>query len=256
MKLRHLASALVLLVTSAAYADEPREWRDGDRERGPRVIIFQDADFHGDFQVLYPGDAIDNLSGRTFEHGVSMNDRISSIRIEGEADLYVFENAGFRGRAMHVTESIRDLSNRRLPDGGGVSWNDRISSLRVAPLRGHHGREDERRIDPDVVIKRSFLDVLRREPTTVEFRHFRGLILDQRWDERMVRENLRSEEVYRLEVVDRIIREAFRELLDRDPGPAGYEHYRRYLMEKGHTEADLREDLRRSKEYREKMGRH
>src|SRR4051812_38480331 len=104
-----------------ASADDRRD-RDRRHEE-PRVIVFEHAGFQGDSIVLYPGDALDNLSGRTFEHGAKLNDGISSIVIEGGAELYVYENAKYRGQALRVTESVRDLVGRLVSGSVDVSWN-------------------------------------------------------------------------------------------------------------------------------------
>ncbi|MES1168123.1 MAG: hypothetical protein ABUL61_03025, partial [Oleiharenicola lentus] len=123
---------LVCLGSFLLVAAAQAEHRDTDRRRdGPRVIIYQHAGFSGDALVLYPGDAIDNMSGQTFENGAKLNDGISSIRVEGGAEVYAYENSRFRGEALRLTENVRDLTGRPVAGAVGVSWNDRISSIKV-----------------------------------------------------------------------------------------------------------------------------
>src|SRR5690348_13447864 len=126
------------LLVSVALADH----RD-DRREGPRVIVFQHAGFSGDALVLYPGDAIDNMSGRTFENGAKLNDSITSIRIEGGAEVYAYADSRFRGEALRLTESARDLSGRPVAGGVSVNWNDRISSIKIERTRGRDWDRDD-----------------------------------------------------------------------------------------------------------------
>lgn len=258
MKPRHKISVLFLLVAATLATAQPRDRRDGrgsdrDRERGPRVIFYQQADFRGDALVVYPGESIENLSGRSFEGGGSLNDRISSIRVEGGAEVYVFENSRYRGAVMRLTESVRDLTGRLLPDSVSASWNDRISSFRVEARR--RDARDEARAEPDVIIKRAYLDLLVREPDPTGLRNYRNLIIDQGWTELMVRDHLRRSDEFRREGADRIIRRAYLDVLEREPDPTGLNHYRRLLLDKNWTEGDVRDDLRRSAEFRNKAGK-
>lgn len=245
-----------LLLVSSAMADD----RDDRSRRGHvRVIVFQHAGFGGDALVLYPGDSIDNMSGRTFEGGGKLNDSISSIRIEGNAEVFVYENARYRGEALRLTESARDLTGRLVSGAVSVSWNDRISSLKVERTRGRdrdpgpdRPRDDRPRGDPEKIIKSAFKDVLEREPSAAELREFRGRLLDSGWTERMLRDHLRSEDHYRQEAADLIIGRAYRDVLGREVDESGLRTHRRNLLDRGWTGSDVRDHLRKSAEYRNK----
>ena len=240
----------------AASADDYRERdRDHDRRREePRIILFEHADFRGDALVLYPGDDIDNFSGKTFEHGAKLNDNISSIAIEGGAELYVYDNSRFRGEAMRLTESVRDLSGRLLTGAVGVSWNDRISSVKVSRIKGYErpGRPDRPGADPEKIIRVTFTDILGRNPDPGELRDFRARFLDQGWNERMLRDHLRTEDRYRVEAADRIIKRAYLDVLGREPDASGLRTYRKNLLDRQWTEGDVRDSLRKSAEYRDR----
>ena len=245
-----------LLLVSTVLADH----RDDDRRREePRVILFQNADFRGGALVLYPGDAIENMSGATFDNGMKLNDSISSIRIEGPVEVFAYENARFRGDALRLTESVRDLAGRPVAGGVSVYWNDRISSIKVVWLKGHehdfgHGRpgDDRVHVDFEKIIRDVFKDALGRAPDAGELRDFRLRLQEQGWTEGMLRDHLRNEERYRREAADLIVRRAYREVLGREADPGGLNHYSRNLLEKGWTEGDIRDDLRKSAEYRNK----
>lgn len=248
-----LGSLLLATAVLAGHRD------DGGRRESGRVILYQHAGFRGDVLVLYPGESIDNLSGRTFENGAKLNDSISSIRVEGGAEVYAYENSRYRGEALRLTENARDLTGRPVSGSVAVSWNDRISSLKVEGPRGRgrdrderdHGRPaDKPRGDPEMIIKATFTDILGREPTAGELRDFRNRMKDQGWTERMLREHLRSEEHYRNEAAELIVRRAYREVLGREVDPSGLRQYSWAVREKGWTESDVRDDLRKSAEYR------
>jgi hypothetical protein len=51
--------------------------------------------------------------------------------------------------------------------------------------------------------------------------------------------------------VDRIVRRAYQDVLGREPDPAGLREYRLRLLDDGWSEADVREALRRSPEFRQ-----
>jgi hypothetical protein len=253
-----IALVLGLLAGTLSVHGQPRDRRD-DRERdhddrhgrgGPRVIVYQDADFRGDRLVLYPGDSLDNLSRRTFERGGRINDRISSIRVEGGAEIYLHADYRFTGSVMRLTENARDLTVRLLPGSVTTSWNDRISSLRVEARR-----RNDSRLDADTIVRRAYGDLLAREPDAVGLRDYRSLIIDQGWTEAMVRDNIRGGDEFRQEGADRIVRRAYLDILGREVDAEGLKHFRRQLVEKGWTESDLRDALRQSEEYRKSGGR-
>ena len=51
---------------------------------------------------------------------------------------------------------------------------------------------------------------------------------------------------------DRIVRRAYQDILDRDPDPNGLRIYRTHILDDGWSEAQVRDELRRSPEFREK----
>jgi hypothetical protein len=104
-------------------------------------------------------------------------------------------------------------SIRNLKDEG---WNDRISSLRVQLESS--GREGDVRGRPD-----------------------------DRRDER------RDDRRPRGEDVDRIIRRAYQDVLGRDPDEGGLRQYRSRIIDDGWTEEQVRNSLRNSPEYRDKI---
>ena len=81
-------------------------------------------------------------------------------------------------------------------------------------------------------------------------------MIDQDWDEQMVRESLRRSDEYRGPVVNRIIGRAYRDVLGREPDARGLEQCRNAVIRQGMTEDELRNDLRRSDEFRHRGAKH
>jgi len=93
------------------------------------VCVYENNNYGGWEQCFTPGEQIGDLGS----HG----NKISSIRVYGDARLTVFTNKNFEGTSMEVGGDMSDLAQRRL---GGTSvvaltWNDAIESLRLLPAR-------------------------------------------------------------------------------------------------------------------------
>ncbi|MBL9216507.1 MAG: beta/gamma crystallin family protein [Opitutaceae bacterium] len=242
---------LSLVLGSLAFAaiaesgEDDRRREELGRRGGARIILYQHTDYRGESLTLFPGDELDNLASVSAEGGPAWNDRVSSIRIEGGASLLAYEHSRYRGHVLRLTENVRDLSNRFLPESVSVNWNDRISSLKVET---RHGRPS--RVKPDDIINRAYRDLLGREPDASGRTSFRNLIVDQGWSEEMVRDHLRKSDEFRREGADRIVRQAYLDVLGREPDPSGLQAYRRNLLERNWTGQDVRDALRNSPEYR------
>lgn len=250
----NLRRALPLLALLPALAlAQPR-----DDHRGPRVVLFEHPNFQGGAIVLYVGEAMDNLARVTFDDGRRANDRITSILVEGGAEVTVYTDAYFRGEALRLTDDVRDLSRG---DDRLVRFNDRISSIRVDFRRGHErppggGHDGDRgdnrppRIDPDKIIRRAYQDILERAPDDSGLHHFRSMMIDRGWSEKQVRDALRASDEYRITYMTARLNRLYREILGRDVDPRGFEHYRNKIIEHDWSDDDIRRDLRNSAEYR------
>jgi uncharacterized protein DUF4214 len=253
---------LFLLVFTALCSAASADRQDGRHRDGPRVILFQDADYRGDSFVVYPGDDIEDFSRERFPDGRGLNDSVSSIRIEGGAEVFVYENSNFRGASMRLSDDARDLTARRLSNNSRDNWNDRISSIRVegSGRRGGDGRDRDRERDRelayDATIRRAYKDLLGRDPDQGGLRNYRSLMIDQGWTERMVRDHIRHGDEFRREGAERIIRRAYLDVLGREVDPSGLNHYRKALLESDWTEGDVRDDLRRSDEFKNRARSH
>jgi uncharacterized protein YraI len=93
--------------------DRPNRPNRPGRDRD-EVCFYEDVNFGGDSFCARPGERIRSLG--------QWNDRISSIRVRGDAQALVCEHDGFDGRCVTVNRNARDL---------GRNGNDIISSIRV-----------------------------------------------------------------------------------------------------------------------------
>jgi hypothetical protein len=249
---------LPALLVAAAAAGTAFAWdRDDGRRGGPAVILYEHADFRGGAVVLRPGEAAENLARWDFDDGRRSNDRVSSIRVVGGAEAMVFTDANFRGEALRVAEDIRDLG---VSDRTGPRFNDRISSVRVEWGRGDGGRPGRPGngrppaatppVDVEKLVRRSFQDVLEREPDAEGMRYYRSLVIERGWTEREIRDALRRSEEYRGPYMTRRLNRLYREVLGRDVDERGFDHYRNKIIEHGWGDDDIRRDLRNSAEFR------
>jgi hypothetical protein len=99
--------------------------RNRNRNNQPRegVCFYMDADYRGEMICTNSGESQRNV-------GESYNDRISSIRIFGKAEVTVFDDENFGGARRTFSQDVPNLGD----------WNDRITSFQVAAGRQDGGR--------------------------------------------------------------------------------------------------------------------
>ena len=251
MNLRVLPALLALPLAALANHGD-----DFGRGRGPRVILYEHPNFQGGAIVLHPGEEVENLARWDFDNGRRANDRISSIRVEGGAEVTVYTDSRFRGEALRVNDDIRDLGRG---DRRGPRFDDMISSVRVRFDRDpgpDAGRpRPDRPLPPPVVdyekaIRRAYQDVLERNPDEAGLRYYRSMMIERGWSEQQVRDHLRRSDEYRGPYMTKRLNRVYREILGRDVDPRGFDHYRNKIIEHGWSDDDIRRDLRNSAEYR------
>jgi hypothetical protein len=248
MRIRILAVVgLLLTLPSLATTLSAQRW---GRERFPQsgACFFQDRDFRGDYFCV-PGGA--NVGAVPDD----MNDKISSIRIFGRAEVVVFRDTRFRGDSQTFRGDIRDLR--------GEGWNDRMSSMRV-DVEGRDGGgrfgdlQDERRgrdrrgEDVDRIVKRAYQDVLGRDPDAAGLEQYRSRVIDDHWTEQQVRDSIRNSPEFRDRLRKRavdIVADAYRAVLNREPD-AGAETYIQNVLSKNWSQQDVERALRNSPEFR------
>jgi peptidase inhibitor family I36 len=238
MKRAVLLAAFVTLATSSTAMAQ--QW---GREAFPRdgVCFYKDPDFNGEYFCVRAGEDLSSVP-----HG--MNDEISSMRIFGRAEVFIFKDVRFQGRSSRFENDIRNLKR----DG----WDDAISSVRVRPAGGGFGRY--RGEDPERIVRRAYQDVLGREPDASGMRTYRTHIIDEGWTEAQVRDDLRNSAEYREKTTmtypkaQEIVRRAYLAVLKREPDPQGSRGYVERVMRERWSQQDVERELRNSPEYRKR----
>jgi hypothetical protein len=117
----------VLGVCCAGLASAQPAW---GHERYPNsgACFYENANYEGRYFCIHDGDRVSEMP-----HG--MNDKISSIRLVGNAEVSVWRDHNMSGRTARFVTSQRNLRD--------TGWNDQISSLEVYPA--HHGPEGHER---------------------------------------------------------------------------------------------------------------
>jgi hypothetical protein len=107
--------------------------RDRNRNNQPRegVCFYMDAGYRGDMICANSGESQRNVGER-------YNDKISSIRIFGRAEVAVFDDENFSGARRTFSQDVPNLGD----------WNDRITSFQVGG-----GRQDGRRNEGQSSVK-------------------------------------------------------------------------------------------------------
>ena len=147
-----------------------------------------------------------------------------------------FEDTNYRGRYFCV-EAGDELGT--MPSAA----NDRVSSVRilgrpdVRVYRDSRFRGESRRLDSNV--------------PDLDDEDFDDAISSIRVEGRSSGGRSRGER-YGSVSPELIVTRAYQDILERDPDPSGMRTYRSRIIDDGWTEQQVREDLRRSPEYREK----
>lgn len=119
---------LICLMWAATASAQPR-W---GHERFPDAgaCFFENINFAGRYFCLRAGESLSSMPS-------GMNDKISSIRMFGGADVTVFRDRNMTGRSNRFGGEVPDLRRS--------GWNDQISSFEVGRVRGGSGRPDRGR---------------------------------------------------------------------------------------------------------------
>jgi hypothetical protein len=239
-----VAFAAVFATLFTASMASAQSW---GRSRFPRdgVCFFKNPNFNGEYFCAGSGDSINAVPK-------DMNDKISSIRVFGRAEVTVFQDVHFSGRSLRFGSDVRNLKEE--------GWNDRISSMRVRSGGGFGsvGRPGE---DPERAIRRAYQDVLGRDPDREGMRTYRSRMIEDGWSEAQVRESLRESREYREKRVmttpaqaHEVVRRAYLNVLKREPD-SGSQGYVDRVIRDHWTQQDVERELRKSDEYRNKHRR-
>ena len=186
---------LILLASGAALAASPvlaQSWGRGSTPKNG-VCFYEDVEYRGDYFCVDAGKSIESMPR-------GMNDRISSIKIFGRAEVTVFKDVRYEGRSERFAHDVRNLED----------WNDKISSLEVRSggRRGyssdHRGSSDDHRSSAsgmtrsraEEIVRRAYRAVLDRDPDPGSQGYVERVYRDG-WTQQDVERDLRKSDEYR-----------------------------------------------------------
>ena len=145
----------------------------------------------------------------------------------------------------------------------GWSEQDVREALRRSP---EYNSPQIRTSSADRIIRRAYRDILKREPDPDGFNAYRRAIIEDGWDEQDLRQVLRRSDERREQRGDRgfgsgrasrgavdaneIVRQAYLNVLHREPDAAGFRDYGQRVTRDNWTQADIERALRDSPEYK------
>jgi peptidase inhibitor family I36 len=106
--------------------DDRRDPRRPDTENV--ICVYEEPNYRGDYDCFAPDQDTSDLNRRG-----GWSDRISSIRLFGNARATAFVDIGYRGERLVIDRDIPDLKQMRLRDR---NWNKQISSIEISGGRG------------------------------------------------------------------------------------------------------------------------
>jgi hypothetical protein len=156
-----------------------------------------------------------------------------------------------------VHRAYREVLNRPADPEGLRTYRDRLmhegwSERQVIEQLQRSG--EARSVNADEAIRRAYQEVLGRDPDPNGLAHYRSKWRDG-WTQGQIRDDLRRSQEGREGHIRTAITRAYRDILGREPDPAGYANYERLMRERGYTERDVRNALMSGDEYRQKRGK-
>ncbi len=141
-------------------------------------------------------------------------------------------------------EGLRTYTDRIIREG----WTERqtIQQLQRSP--------EARGINADQAITKIYREVLGRDPDPRGLATYRGR-WKEGWTQGQIREDLRRSPEGRDTYVRSVITRAYKDLLGREPDPAGYATYEKAMRERGYTEQQVRAAIMSGDEYRQKRAK-
>ena len=254
----------VLVVEAGASVDnleflrDPRGRSFNDRIRsvrllGPvRVAVFEHSQFRGAATWLNrtTPDLTAFSLGQT--NAITWDRAISSVQVEAAPTGPVFYQWSARDADRALRAAYRDVFNRD-PDPDGLRfYRGRLldAGWSEPQLRDALRRSDEfRSRDFAAIVRRVYREVLGRDPDASGLASYTRALSRGQTEAELRAELRRSAEGDARSVTAAITR-AYRDILKRDPDPAGLENYRRLVRDKAWDENRIRADLRRSEEYK------
>jgi hypothetical protein len=162
-----------------------------------------------------------------------------------------------RTAELIVQRAYREVLNRPADPDGLRTYRDRLMhdgwTEREIIEQLQRSRE-ARGTNADEAIAQAYREVLGREPDPQGLASYRAKWRDG-WTQGQIRDDLRRSHEGRNNYIHNVITKAYREVLGREPDPAGFANYERAMRERGWTERDVRNALMSGEEYRQRKKR-
>ena len=162
-----------------------------------------------------------------------------------------------RTAEAYVQRAFREVLDRPADPEGLRTYTDRLIRegwSEQQMIQQLQRSSEARGINADQAITRIFRDVLGRDPDASGLAHYRAKWRDG-WTQGQIRDDLRRSGEGRDSYIRNTITKAYREVLGREPDPAGYATYEKAMRERGYTEQQVRAALMSGDEYRKKRGK-
>lgn len=249
LRLLRLLAAVALTAFATVLSAQPPP-----PAAGPgRAFFYTEPGFRGEAFVVAAGNDVNNLASLRDSRGQPFNDRIRSVHLEGPVRVLAFRNADFHSDSIWLNGDVRDLGAFVIGNDPRETWSRNVSAVQVQGVGRDvvvFARWNSR--DAERVVRAAYRDILGRDADGPGLRLYVSRLVDAGWSDDQLRDSLRRSDEFRNRDLDAIIRRAYHDLLGREPDASGVASYKRSLG-RGMTEAEMREDLRRSREGAEKQ---
>jgi hypothetical protein len=161
-----------------------------------------------------------------------------------------------RSAEIIIQRAYREVLNRPADPEGLRTYRERMihQGWSERQVIEHLQRSSEARgINADEAIHRAYREVLGRDADPKGLAHYRGKWRDG-WTQGQIRDDLRRSHEGRDNAIRNAITRAYRDLLGREPDPAGLSNYEKLMRERGYSERDIRNAIMAGDEYRQKRG--
>jgi hypothetical protein len=220
-----LASGTLLAAPAAAA----QRWGNGPAPDSG-ACFYEEPNFRGRHFCARSGDELPFIPD-------GLNDRIMSMRVFGGAQVVVYSWSRFGGAEKWIDYDVRDLRYE--------GWDDRISSARLSwPRWGNrYGYRDDRDRDD------RYYDGRPRGSNGIDRDRYGN---GDRRDQPEFRGEAGAGRVDSTAIAEAMVRKAYEDLLHREPDAGGLQQYRDKVLKEGWTDAQLRNSIMQSPEYKQK----
>ena len=228
---------------------------------------YSDRDYHYDFPrytddreaEMIIEEAYQDYIGRAPDRDGLRNYRTLMID-KGWSEKRIRENIANSYEALYernskiVTRAYEDLLDRTPSDSERDHYVDAMYKHKWDERKMRDAIRESQEFQytrPRRMIEEAYREVLLREADSRAYEGLRKEIVKHGWTLEKVKDHLRKSAEYRNVTIPKMVKQAYQEILGRDPDPQGERNYISCLRN-GWTYEKLKKELRKSEEYRSK----